>query len=651
MSGVPDVSIIIVNYNVEHFLEQCLRSVGRAVNDLEAKGHSAEVFVVDNRSVDGSCAMVAQKFPDVQLMALEENVGFSKGNNVAIRASKGRWVLLLNPDTVVKEDTFSKVLAYADAQPRMGGLGVPMVDGAGRYLPESKRGLPTPWASLCKITGVYRLAPRSSKFNRYYFGHIQREVTAPIEILSGAFMWMRREALDTVGLLDESYFMYGEDIDLSWRLIQGGWENHYFSETSIIHYKGESTKKGSLNYVSVFYGAMLIFASTHFEGRQAKFLTWLIRLAIYLRAGLAVLKRLVDRWGRQVSEATMVFVGLLAILQGYSKWSGIVYDMPLAATAFAVYTLVWSLSLTWSGGYDRPWRIGSVLSGIGMGGLILLAGYGLLPKSVQFSRAVLVLGTAWAAVVFLGFRLLFFKRRWKHAQKRRRLVVASPSAMGELLPMLSGTGNAGGCWALTPERTTTDELGGVQVLGTLQDLAEAMRIHSINEVVFNGRELSAAAIIDAMTSVGEPGVQFRIAWAPGSPLIGPGGPEGLEGFVDVRRAIQSPVSRRKKRMFDAVSALILFLASPILCISGRVGWGRMAVGVLFQRRTWVGYSEPRKGLPTLKKSVFRRSSSMDVRTSQRSDLAYARDYRWTTDLSVVRNALISQSAIQRYGND
>jgi GT2 family glycosyltransferase len=157
--SAPDLSIVIVNYNVEHFLEQCLTSVERAVARLETLGWRADVWVVDNRSVDGSCSMVRTKFPAVRLMALEENVGFSKGNNAAIRASEGRWVLLLNPDTVVQEDTLVEAMRYAEAHPEVGGMGVPMVDGAGRYLPESKRGLPTPWASLCKITGGVPFGP------------------------------------------------------------------------------------------------------------------------------------------------------------------------------------------------------------------------------------------------------------------------------------------------------------------------------------------------------------------------------------------------------------------------------------------------------------------------------------------------------------
>ena len=188
-------------------------------------------------------------------------------------------------------------LAHADAHPKLGGMGVPMYDGTGKYLPESKRGLPAPWPAFCRMSGLHRLAPKSRRFNGYYAGHVGEHETAPVDILSGAYMWMRKEALDEVGLLDEQFFMYGEDIDLSWRLVEGGWENHYFAGTRIIHYKGESTKKGSLNYVMVFYRAMLLFAAKHFEGSQARAFSWMIRTAIYGRAALAVLRRMLSRWG------------------------------------------------------------------------------------------------------------------------------------------------------------------------------------------------------------------------------------------------------------------------------------------------------------------------------------------------------------------
>ncbi|HEU4717185.1 MAG TPA: glycosyltransferase family 2 protein, partial [Bacteroidia bacterium] len=201
------LSVIIVNYNVEHFLEQCLHSVIKASRHTET-----EIFVVDNNSVDGSLQMLKEKFPAVHVIANRENVGFSRANNQAMRIANGEYVLLLNPDTVVEESTFDKVIAFMDAHPEAGGLGVQMIDGKGNFLPESKRGLPTPSVAFFKISGLSKLFPKSKTFGRYHLGFLDKDRTHEVEILSGAFMLLRKAALDKVGLLDEDFFMYGEDI-------------------------------------------------------------------------------------------------------------------------------------------------------------------------------------------------------------------------------------------------------------------------------------------------------------------------------------------------------------------------------------------------------------------------------------------------------
>jgi GT2 family glycosyltransferase len=215
------ISVIIVNYNVEYFLEQCLNSVRKALENV-----SGEVFVVDNNSIDGSVEMVAQKFPEVNLIANKDNRGFSKANNQAIELSSSEYVLLLNPDTVVEEDTFTKVIQFMNDHPDAGGLGVRMLDGKGNFLPESKRGLPTPSVAFYKIFGLSRLFPKSKRFSQYHLGNLSEFETNEIDILSGAFMLMRKEALDKVGLLDEAFFMYGEDVDLSYRIQLGGYKNY-----------------------------------------------------------------------------------------------------------------------------------------------------------------------------------------------------------------------------------------------------------------------------------------------------------------------------------------------------------------------------------------------------------------------------------------
>lgn len=277
------LSIIIVNYNVRLLLEQCLLSVRKA-----AVGIDAEVFVVDNVSSDGSLEYLTPLFPEIHFIANTENVGFSRANNQAIRQSKGEYVLLLNPDTVVGEETLKNVLRFMSEHPDAGAAGVKMIDGNGRFLPESKRSLPTPWNSFCKMFGLAALFPKSPLFGKYRLLYHDRNEVHKVEVLSGAFMMIRSEALAKSGLLDETFFMYGEDIDLSCRIFQAGYHIYYLPET-IIHYKGESTKKESLHYTKIFYGAMLIFFKKHYPHYSVLF-SILIKIAILLHAMLFVLR-------------------------------------------------------------------------------------------------------------------------------------------------------------------------------------------------------------------------------------------------------------------------------------------------------------------------------------------------------------------------
>ena len=275
-----------------------------------------EVFVVDNNSVDGSVEMVRNAFPKLHLIANIDNVGFSKANNQAIKRSKGDYVLLLNPDTIVPENCFSKLIAFADTTTDFGACGVRMVDGQGKFLPESKRGLPTPEVALYKMIGLNKIFPKSRKFGKYHLGYLPEHETNEVEILAGAFMFIRKKVLDEIGLLDETFFMYGEDIDLSYRITQAGYKNYYFADTTIIHYKGESTKKHSTNYVRVFYKAMVIFAEKHYSGKHQRAFTFLINTAIWARAAIALLINLVKSIWKPVLEIALVF-GSMYLLKNY----------------------------------------------------------------------------------------------------------------------------------------------------------------------------------------------------------------------------------------------------------------------------------------------------------------------------------------------
>ncbi|MBQ6205437.1 MAG: glycosyltransferase family 2 protein [Prevotella sp.] len=274
------LNVVIVNYNVRHYLEQCLLSLQKALENIEA-----EVYVVDNHSKDGSVEQLQPRFPSVKFITSQHNLGFARANNVAIRQGESEYVLLLNPDTIVTSDAIMHSVEFMDAHPEAGALGLKMLRADGSPAKESRRGLPTPLTAFYKMTGLCERFPNHRKLGKYYMGYLPWDAPCEIEVVSGAFCMLRREALNQVGLLDEDYFMYGEDIDLSYRILKAGWKNWYIPE-HILHYKGESTQKSSFRYVHVFYGSMLIFFRKHYNH-----LSWLIslpvKLAIFMKAFLA----------------------------------------------------------------------------------------------------------------------------------------------------------------------------------------------------------------------------------------------------------------------------------------------------------------------------------------------------------------------------
>jgi GT2 family glycosyltransferase len=253
------LSVIILNYNVRYFLELCVLSVQKAIQNLDA-----EIIVVDNHSSDESSVLMKTQFPSIRYIENATNFGFPKGNNIAVAAAKGEYICILNPDTVVAENTFEKILAFAKSKTELGIVGCKLIDGSGNFLPESKRGIPTPWVAFTKIFGLYKLFPKSSFFNKYYAQNLGENQTGKVDILVGAFMVMKRELYNELGGFDENCFMYADDIDLSYRALQNGKSNYYFAETTVIHYKGESTTRDQ-KYMKHFQDAMQFFYKKHFR--------------------------------------------------------------------------------------------------------------------------------------------------------------------------------------------------------------------------------------------------------------------------------------------------------------------------------------------------------------------------------------------------
>lgn len=300
------LSVIIVNYNVKYYLDQCISSVLRAFEVMKKASSSdssvneevAEIIVVDNHSADGSVDYLEKRYPQmlypmVRFVRSAHNLGFARANNIAIRQSRGEYVLLLNPDTIVGEDALKASVDFMDAHEDAGAVGVRMLGAQGRRAMESRRGLPTPMVSFFKMLGFCNRWPHHRLFGKYYMGYLPWDEPCQIEVVSGAYCMLRRKALDEVGLLDEDFFMYGEDIDLSYRVLKGGYHNYYLP-VDILHYKGESTQKSSFRYVHVFYEAMLIFFRKHYSG-MTFLLSLPIKTAIYAKALMALVGMLSER--------------------------------------------------------------------------------------------------------------------------------------------------------------------------------------------------------------------------------------------------------------------------------------------------------------------------------------------------------------------
>ncbi len=640
------LSIIIVNYNVMHFLEQCLNSVMEAIKTIEA-----EVIVVDNNSVDGSLQMLSEKFPDLILIANKDNRGFSKANNQGIRVSKGEYVLLLNPDTIVEEDTFVKALAFMDQHPDAGGLGVKMLDGKGRFLPESKRGLPTPAAAFYKMFGFSKLFPQSKRFASYHQGHLDADAIHQVEVLSGAFMLMRKQALDKVGLLDEDFFMYGEDIDLSYRLLKGGYKNYYFPKTRIIHYKGESTKKNTVNYVFVFYNAMVIFAKKHYSSENAKLFSLLINTAIIFRAIISLLASTFKKLLVPFIDFCLIYMGVFLTAKYWGQYIlGGQYSYPalFLYVFIPIIIIFWQVVIYYSGGYDKPIKPLKIIGGQLVGSLLVLVIYALLPESYRFSRALLLFASLWSIMIMLLWRLLFFSLGFKSLKMGNKLtkniaVVGEEQEARRVLDLIKKTAIDASAASII----ISDEVSVVKdnlILGNIRQLSEIVNIHKINELIFCAKSLQSAEIINLMTQLKSTPLEFKIAPPKQMFIIGSNSINTSSDiyFIEMN-AINKESNKRYKRLFDFSISLTLILLFPLhfFLFKYPLRYLKNLFVVLLGYYTFVGLDSNLDGvlLPNMKKSILHPLDMMNYNGVNQDvvdlNLVYAKNYKIRNDLIIL----------------
>jgi len=634
-----DLSVVVVNYNVAYFLEQCLNAVLAASKNLHV-----QVFVVDNNSVDGSVEMVQTKFPDLHCIANKENVGFSSANNQAIVLSDARYILLLNPDTVVEEDTFDKVVSFMDEHPKAGGLGVRMVDGKGRFLPESKRGLPKPMVAFYKIFGLSKIFPKSKRFGRYHLGYLSEFETNEVDVLSGAFMLMRKETLDKVGLLDETFFMYGEDIDLSYRIQLGGYKNYYFPETKIIHYKGESTKKSSVNYVFVFYRAMVIFAKKHFSQNNAKLFSMAIHMAIYLRASISIFRRFIEQISFPAVDFAVSLGGLYLLSE---RWKMKDIQFPDIAMHYLIpsYAFIWMLSGLVFGIYDKGSRYRLIFKSAFFGTIFILTTYALLPKEWQFSRLYILLGSLIYIASFFLIRCAFefiFKGNigLSKLPKKRFAVIGDENEFVRIKHLLENT------------YPHIDSIMGISnqekfsgSVGNIQQLSEIVSVHKINEVIFSAKSLSSSEIIHWMTQTSADDLEFKIAQPDTSFLIGSNSIDRAgELYVLNFNSLSHPENKRVKRLIDVIFSLLFITTLPIhlWLFEHRKKLVHQLFSVLIGNKTFVGYTDKESLTKSKQKQSligpFDHLHLTSKEDRERFFLIYSRDYTPLFDIrSIIRN--------------
>ena len=638
------LSIVIVNYNVRYFIDQCIRSIL-----LAEKPWNFEIIVVDNCSTDQSVELIREKYPAVKIIANRENKGFSVACNQGLAAAAGEHILFLNPDTILRENSLVLPVEHLDQNPGIGAVGVKMVDGSGQYLPESKRGLPTPFVAFCKASGLSGLFPKSSVFNRYYLGHLPHDENAFIDVLSGAFMMVRREVLEkTGGGFDEDFFMYGEDIDLSYRITTAGYQILYLADTTIIHFKGESTKKVSFNYVKTFYKAMEIFANKHFSQRSW-FFKWFLKTGIYIRALLSVMGTFLTGRGRMLIDFAAIYLGFIAlqyllgqIIHGNPHY----YPETMLFINLPFYALLWLIALYLSGYYSRYKTLLNTFLAVLAGGLILIAVYGLTDTFFRSSRAVLLVSGIWVLVYTILTRLGYnylTTGSWSFStdQSQTVILIGEKKQILKALDILQfNEYKAKKVIPLSPVETD-DEF----FMGTIDDIDEVAHAYRPSEVIFCEAEMRYDLMMEIMNILGYK-IKYRILTPEGDGLISSfsSSQSGELFSKQIVHRLSLPHIRASKRLLDMLICLALLPFLPLIAILVKKPGQFLSdwFSVIRSRKTWVGYhpdGQPSRFTPELPPACIWEEppGKRNLNLLAKYNYNYSMDYRVVNDLEIFFN--------------
>ncbi len=569
------LSVIIVNYNVKEFVQQLLNSLENSLRHI-----SSEVFVVDNASDDGSQKMLAEQFPFVKLIANTHNVGFARANNQALARAVGKYLVLLNPDTITQADTFQKLLDFMESQAGAGMATCKVLNPDGSLQLACRRSYPTPWVAFTRLTGLSYFFPKSKTFGRYNLTYLAENEIAEVEAISGSFMMVRRSVIDEIGMLDEAFFLYGEDLDWCYRIIEAGWKIYYVPTTQIIHFKGESSKQSHLDGLLIFYRAMALFVKKHFRKRYFFVTYQILLLAIWLRAAFSFLQNSLLVMAVPLFDFLLLQFSLICAL--YFKFGHLQYwnDYLLVN---AVYSSVWIFSLLLAGSYGK-WRFSSSKAGFAVfSGFLANSALTYFFKDYAFSRAVLLFAGGLSFIIIVGWRFFIkFMHRFDlasfygtlgHTLLARPTLLVGDFSRGESVLEKLRTRIGAGYDIIGLVSVNVEDIGkeynGVSVLTTIESLDEIVNRRNVKEVIFSTQQISYDVILSAITNSRTHAAHFKIIPSNLDVIIGKASIDQLSDapLLDIDYKLATKGNRLKKRAFDLIIALLcLVLGLPVFFV-------------------------------------------------------------------------------------